>query len=299
MTAKISAIIAQYINKETRLIIPEVGTLIRRKESGEIIFMDMLKKNDGTLIQLIVNALDVSPSKATEIVNRYIGTVKQQLESNKKFILDGVGVILVRPEGGMDFSFNPFAKSIPEPTPSPATRPAVAPAPRPQAPVQQPKPQASVQQPKPQAPQAPAQQSKPQTPQTPVQQPKPQAPQAPAPQPKPAAPVQQPKPQAPVAPKPAPKAEEPAKRPEEQLAKREQPAKHPAKKPATKKPQPKVDLLTIVAILAAVMALVSIFWGFSASSPSSDYDEKMEQRKEYQQPVTLDEAIDSKSLYQG
>ena len=45
MTAKISAIIAQYINKETRLIIPEVGTLIRRKESGEIIFMDMLKMN--------------------------------------------------------------------------------------------------------------------------------------------------------------------------------------------------------------------------------------------------------------
>ncbi|MBP3439859.1 MAG: hypothetical protein J6K24_01220 [Tidjanibacter sp.] len=285
MTAKISAIIAQYINKETRLIIPEVGTLIRRKESGEIIFMDMLKKNDGTLIQLIVNALDVSPSKATEIVNRYIGTVKQQLESNKKFILDGVGVILVRPEGGMDFSFNPFAKSIPEPTPSPATRPAVAPAPRPQAPAQQPKPAAPAPQPKPQAP---VQQPKPQAP---AQQPKPQAPAAPAPQPKPAAPAQQPKPQAPVAPKPAPKAEEPAKR--------EQPAKRPIKKPATKKPQPKVDLLTIVAILAAVMALVSIFWGFSASSPSSDYDEKMEQRKEYQQPVTLDEAIDSKSLYQG
>ena len=114
MTTKISAIIAQYIKSETRLIIPEVGTLIRRKESGEIVFMEMLKKNDGTLVGLVVNILDVSPSKATEIVNRYIRTVKNQLATSKKFILDGVGVLLARPDGSVDFSFNPFAQSLPE-----------------------------------------------------------------------------------------------------------------------------------------------------------------------------------------
>lgn len=113
MTTKISAIIAQYIKSETRLIIPEVGTLIRRKESGEIVFMEMLKKNDGTLVGLVVNILDVSPSKATEIVNRYIRTVKSQLATSKKFILDGVGVLLARPDGSVDFSFNPFAQTLP------------------------------------------------------------------------------------------------------------------------------------------------------------------------------------------
>lgn len=116
MTTKISAIIAQYIAAQTRLIIPEVGTLIRRKESGEIVFMEMLRKNDGVLAGLVVNTLDVSPSKGNEIVNAYSATIKQQLATNKKFVIDGVGVLLARHDGGTDFSFNPFAQSIPEPS---------------------------------------------------------------------------------------------------------------------------------------------------------------------------------------
>ena len=115
MTTKISAIIAQHIATEARLIIPEVGTLLRRKESGEIVFMEMLRKSDGVLAGLVVNTLDVSPSKASEIVGGYIATIKQQLATNKKFIIDGVGVLLVRADGGIDFSFNPRAHSIPEP----------------------------------------------------------------------------------------------------------------------------------------------------------------------------------------
>ena len=116
MTTKISAIIAQYIATETRLVIPEVGTLIRRKESGEIVFMEILRKSDGVLVGLIVNTLNVSPSKANEIANNYIATIKQQLARSKKFVIDGVGVLLLRGNGSIDFSFNPFAQSIPEPT---------------------------------------------------------------------------------------------------------------------------------------------------------------------------------------
>lgn len=115
MTKQLSAIIAQYINSETRLIIPEVGTLLRRKESGEVVFTEMLRKNDGVLVGLVVNGMDVSPSRANEIVGGYVEVIKQELATRKKFILDGVGVLLRRADGGVDFSFNPFAQSIPEP----------------------------------------------------------------------------------------------------------------------------------------------------------------------------------------
>lgn len=114
MTTRISAIIAQHIATQTRIIIPEVGTLIRRKESGEIVFMEMLKKSDGALTSLVVNTLDVSPSKANELIGNYTAAIKHQLATNKKFILDGVGVLLARRDGGVDFSFNPFAQSLPE-----------------------------------------------------------------------------------------------------------------------------------------------------------------------------------------
>lgn len=114
MTTKISAIIAKHITTEARLIIPEVGTLLRRKENGEIVFMEMLRKSDGILVGLIINTLDVSPSNANEIVNNYVATIKQQLATNKKFIIDGVGVLLARADGGINFSFTPSAHSIPE-----------------------------------------------------------------------------------------------------------------------------------------------------------------------------------------
>lgn len=113
MTKQLSAIIAKYINSETRLIIPEVGTLLRRKESGEVVFTEMLRKNDGVLVGLVVNGMDVSPSRANEIVGGYVEVIKQELATRKKFILDGVGVLLRRADGGVDFSFNPFAQSIP------------------------------------------------------------------------------------------------------------------------------------------------------------------------------------------
>lgn len=294
MTAKISAIIAQYIGQETRIIIPEVGTLIRRKESGEIIFMEMLKKNDGALVQLIVNALDVSPSKATEITNRYIGTVKQQLETNRKFIIDGVGVLLARREGGIDFSFNPFAKSLPEPTPTnkpvgtTVARPVnpIPPVQRPAAPAPQPKPEM----PKPQP--------KPATPAVPV---------PPAPQPKAEMPNPQPKPATPVTPAPQPKPAMP--KPEMPKRKIEEDDQAEAKKERTRKPAkkaaPKVDILTIVAILAAIMAVITLLWGFtspsggSSSKPKKAKESKVQLEEYVQPPTTLDEAIDSKALYQG
>ena len=237
MTTKISAIIAQQIASQTRLIIPEVGTLIRRKESGEIVFMEMLRKSDGALASAIMQTLDVSPSKASELINRYTATIKQQLATNKKFILDGVGVLLARPDGGVDFSFNPFSQSIPEPTQcedvlEEGEEDVVAPeskvAPKVAAPVK------------------------------PAVAPEPK----PAPAPKPAESVVSPKPAAParpVAPKPT-AAPEPAK---QRLSLSDE-----AKAEALKStPRKKVDGITIIAILALALALLSLIWG---AMPSRD-----------------------------
>ncbi len=274
MTTKISAIIAQYIKSETRLIIPEVGTLIRRKESGEIVFMEMLKKNDGTLVGLVVNILDVSPSKAGEIVGRYIRTIKSQLSTSKKFILDGVGVLLARPDGSVDFSFNPFAQTLPgteddeygyldEPTPQPTaekveTTPEVAEDETQQEATKesesQPKEEVKVIEPAPK-PSAKSEDSNVEVLEDEIPQPKTES--RPQPQPKP-----QPKPQPQPAPQPTPKrvidafGEEPE-------------VKAPVK-PSTPKVQPrqlrkKLDPITIVALVAVAMAIAAFIWGLVPS----------------------------------
>lgn len=236
MTTKISAIIAQYIAAQTRLIIPEVGTLIRRKESGEIVFMEMLRKSDGVLAGLVVNTLDVSPSKAGEIVARYSATIKQQLSTNKKFVIDGVGVLLARADGGVDFSFNPFAQSIPEPSRGVEIleEDVVAPQPKPVAPA------------KPATPVAPA---------TPA-----------APKVEVAAPALQPKPAPAPAPAPAP---QPAPEPRKVIYRTEEEEEAPERKSRIQPHQTrkKIDGITIAAFVALLLALLSLIWG---AIPSGD-----------------------------
>lgn len=241
MTTKISAIIAQHLASQTRIIIPEVGTLLRRKESGEVVFMEMLKKSDGTLVNLVVNTLDVSPSKATEIVNGYTATIKQQLATQKKFILDGIGVLLVRIDGSIDFSFNPFAQSIPEPSRNfdvLEDEDAFTTAPTPRQPA---------------SPVAPKVAPQPQQPATPVV-PKPAVASEPEPKPTPVAPAA-PKPHT----EPQPRkviycTEEEEEQPTERKSRIQ--SHHPRKK---------IDGITVVALVAVLLALLSLVWGILPS----------------------------------
>ena len=245
MTTKISAIIAQYIATETRLVIPEVGTLIRRKESGEVVFMEILRKSDGVLVGLIVNTLDVSPSKANEIANNYIATIKQQLARSKKFVIDGVGVLLLRGNGSIDFSFNPFAQSIPEPTKGfdvLEEDEVVEVAPAPSKPI------------------------------TPVPS-KPIAPAAPtvAPAPQPAQP--QPQPQV-ATPKPQPQAAAPKAEPTKVVYRTEEDEVTEKRRSRIQQhhTRKKVDGITVVAIVAVLMALLALVWGLIPANDQVEFN---------------------------
>lgn len=243
MTTKISAIIAQYIATETRLVIPEVGTLIRRKESGEVVFMEILRKSDGVLVGLIVNTLDVSPSKANEIANNYIATIKQQLARSKKFVIDGVGVLLLRGNGSIDFSFNPFAQSIPEPTKGfdvLEEDEVVEVAPAPSKPI------------------------------TPVPS-KPIAPAAPkvAPAPQPA----QPQPQV-ATPKPQPQAATPKAEPTKVVYRTDEDDVTEKRRSRIQQhhTRKKVDGITVVAIVAVLMALLALVWGLIPANDQVEFN---------------------------
>lgn len=115
MVTKISAIIEAYLQRENRLIIPNVGTLLKRKESGEIVFVEMLKKNDGKLEALVAAQFGVAAEEAAAIVEGYVEEIGRQITASRKFIIDGVGVLLVGANGALDFAFNPFSHTIPEP----------------------------------------------------------------------------------------------------------------------------------------------------------------------------------------
>ncbi len=254
MIVKISAIIEAYLQRENRLIIPSVGTLLKRKESGEIVFVEMLKKNDGKLVGLVAEQFAVSAEEAEAIVEGYSEEIARQIATSRKFIIDGVGVLLVGANGALDFAFNPFSHTIP----APVSEPKSVVAEEPKAPVVE-------------APKAPVAEG----PKAPVVE-------------EPKAPVKEvvyefddedDEPQV-VAPKkaeqPAPKAQ-PVEQPKSKhsaLYDDEDDDEAPAasRKISIRKPQPrkKPDLITIIALVAVALALFSLVWGLIPSDNALD-----------------------------
>jgi hypothetical protein len=206
----------------------------------------MLKKNDGKLVGLVAEQFGVAADEAEAIVEGYSEEIGRQIATSRKFIIDGVGVLLVGANGALDFAFNPFTRTIPAPESGPKS--VVA---EPKAPVAE-------------APKAPvAEQVK-----------------APA--------TEQPKsnvielevePEEEVE-KEVKRVAEPAK-PAAPVRKQsalydddEEDAPAAPRKMNIRKPKPrkKLDLITIIALIAVVLALLSLVWGLIPSDNALDVD---------------------------
>lgn len=249
MVTKISAIIEAYLQSENRLIIPNVGTLLKRKESGEIVFVEMLKKNDGKLEALVAAQFGVAAEEAAAIVEGYSEEIGRQIATSRKFIIDGVGVLLVSATGALDFAFNPFSHTIPEPE-AKAAEPEVKTV----------EPEVKAAEPKVIVEQFEDDEEEEEE-EVKVEEPK----------------VVAPEPTKPVAPQVKPTVSATARKQsalydddDEDDAPKEAPRKINIRRPA---PRKKVDPITIIAIVAVVLALFTLLWGaFSNNSDELELD---------------------------
>ena len=249
MVTKISAIIEAYLQRENRLIIPNVGTLLKRKESGEIVFVEMLKKNDGKLEALVAAQFGVAAEEAATIVEGYVEEIGRQITASRKFIIDGVGVLLVGANGALDFAFNPFSHTIPEPQ-AKAAEPEVKTV----------EPEVKAAEPKVIVEQFEDDEEEEEE-EVKVEEPK----------------VVAPEPTKPVAPQVKPKVSALARKQsalydddDEEEVPTEAPRKMNIRRPASRK---KVDPITIIAIVAVVLAMITLLWGaFSNNSKDLELD---------------------------
>ncbi|MBQ5931469.1 MAG: hypothetical protein IIX00_04340 [Tidjanibacter sp.] len=244
MIVKISAIIEAYLQRENRLIIPSVGTLLKRKESGEIVFVEMLKKNDGKLVGLVAEQFGVATEEAEAIVEGYSEEIGRQIATSRKFIIDGVGVLLVGANGALDFAFNPFTRTIPAPESEPksvAVEPKAPVAEAPKAPAVEEMKTPAVEEPKSNVIELEVE---------PEEEKEVRRVAEPA---KPAAPVRK----------------QSALYDDDEEDAPAAPRKMNIHKP---KPRKKLDLITIIALIAVVLALLSLVWGLIPSDNALDVD---------------------------
>lgn len=255
MYTKVSAIIEAYLLDESRLIIPNVGTLLKRKESGEIVFVEMLKNNDGKLEKLVEKCFEVSAEDAQSIVADYVERINSQLATSRKFIIDGVGVLLIGAGGAIDFAYNPMSHTIPEPEhKEPAPQPTVV----------VPEPPKVAEEPKVVAPEPKVEEPKPNVVTFDVD--------------------EDDEPAEPVA-KKLQSALYDDDEPEQQKPEPKLPPKFNIRKPAKRK---RLDPITIVAIVAVALAVASLIWGMFPSGNDLELD-LTEQHYEMGEEFVLEE----------
>lgn len=275
--------IAEYMASSRRLIIPGVGALVRRTDGGEIVFVEMFKQNDGVLVGLLSQKMDISAEQAGILVERFITELQHDLRYYGYYTIPALGTLR---QGEKSITFENDAPAAPQPEQLAPAKEPTPPTPRYEPVVEQ----EIVAAPTPKAEQKPIEQKpvevKPEV--------KPEAKPEAKPEVKPAAPAQVAKP-APAA-KPAPKKAAPAKdsvkfklytkeediKPQEATQERFRFEAHRDSKDnqpqhiriRTNRKRKKMDPVTLLAIIAAAIAVVVIIYGL-VSSPGPAFDEPL------------------------
>lgn len=110
----------QYLlNTNLRIIIPDFGAfIIRQKEPLVIVFNELLRYNDGLLIDYIARHENIEKDMAKHQVTEYAENLVKTLESGKEVKLEGIG--LLRRTGEDKIEFVQAGKDVPKRSPKKA-----------------------------------------------------------------------------------------------------------------------------------------------------------------------------------
>lgn len=111
----INELVAAYLQGNKRLVIPGLGAFIRKDGSGEVVFVEFLKKDDGILAGLLEGQYGLSRAEAGEAIAQYAENVRQHIARGGRFVVGGVGALHAGSNSLLELDYDPSADDrIPE-----------------------------------------------------------------------------------------------------------------------------------------------------------------------------------------
>lgn len=125
----ITAIITKYLGSNRRLVIPQLGTLIVKEPGQAVVFSEMLKRDDGVLRGLLMTEGLGEVAAAGEI-DRLVFEIRHAVQQGEEFRLDGLGTMRPGANATIAFAYDPrrAEEAISEPVGEPVSEPAADPA---------------------------------------------------------------------------------------------------------------------------------------------------------------------------
>ncbi len=110
----VGTIIRDYIERGgKKLTVPGFGTFMR-KDSGEIIFVDLLRTDDGVLAELVEDYGHYSEVEAMALIDRFIFEVRNDIEFHGNARIDDFGTMTRDEKGLLQFTYAPSVRPVSE-----------------------------------------------------------------------------------------------------------------------------------------------------------------------------------------
>ena len=100
--------ITRYLLLNKRLVVPNLGAFVVNPSNGDLIFVELLKQNDGVLMrQLMADGLTEIDSM--NMIDRFVFEIRHKVESGGTATLNGIGRLSLAEDGLYRFEYDPEA----------------------------------------------------------------------------------------------------------------------------------------------------------------------------------------------
>ena len=99
-------LISKYLESNKRLVVPNLGAFIVKEAGRTVLFSNLIKTDDGVLRSLLERS-GVSQLEAAGVVDRFVFEVKDKLEKGGVCPLSGFGELRNGANGTLQFAYNP------------------------------------------------------------------------------------------------------------------------------------------------------------------------------------------------
>ena len=141
---ELQTVLTKYLETHKRIVVPQLGAFLVKEPGKSILFSELVKRDDGVLRGLLM-ADGRSEVEATGAIDRFVFEVRHAVESGTEYRLADFGTMMPGPNGTIRFSYRPVvrldrpirpAEPVPAPSvvrqtppvPNPVGRPAPEPA---------------------------------------------------------------------------------------------------------------------------------------------------------------------------
>lgn len=99
-------IITEYLQRHRRLVVPQLGAFIRKSEQDEVVFTEMLKRDDGILRSLLMEQ-GLGEIESSGVIDRFIFELRHAIADGSVYNAEGLGLFALGENGTIRFRYLP------------------------------------------------------------------------------------------------------------------------------------------------------------------------------------------------